>query len=194
MQQKQKNGCGANLLIPQDGRAICLRCAALPPRRSLVLDYLWLKVASDVMDSRMELTRRQLSMMLALAQAQLSRSENSILPSRCYKFEDLPVKTNSKTGAKTRQVFRGATHDGVPVDLHITTMPPGEMPHPPHHHTHEEIFLIQQGALEATIAGKTTIVGPGSVIYIHSNEEHGVKATGDIPAQYFVFAIGDVTA
>jgi quercetin dioxygenase-like cupin family protein len=142
----------------------------------------------------MELSRRQLPILFALAQAELLQAEGSVLPSHCYEFQNLPVKTDSKTGAQSRQVFRGTTHDGFAIDLHITTMPPGQMPHPPHHHPHEEIFFVQKGSLEATVQGKTTTVGPGSVIYIHSNDEHGVKAVGDVPAQYFVFALGSLTA
>jgi quercetin dioxygenase-like cupin family protein len=136
----------------------------------------------------MELSRRELPFLFALAQS--VRAEDSILPSRCYEFSQLPVQRNSKTGAQSRQVFRGATHDGFPIDLHITTMPPGQMPHPPHRHVHEEMFLVQQGSLEVTIAGKTCTAGPGSVVYVHSNEEHGVRCTGDVPAQYFVLALG----
>jgi mannose-6-phosphate isomerase-like protein (cupin superfamily) len=64
------------------------------------------------------------------------------------------------------------------------------MPHPPHHHVHEEMFLVSKGTLEVTIAGKSTVIGPGSAAYVHSDEEHGVRNTGQEPAQYFVVAIG----
>ncbi|HEY7212232.1 MAG TPA: cupin domain-containing protein [Bryobacteraceae bacterium] len=143
----------------------------------------------------MEPSRREVALLLSFLTASAAETaENSFLPSRCYDFNSLPVKKNSKTGAESRQVFHGTTHDGFPIDLHITTMPPGQMPHPAHHHEHEEMMLVQQGSLEATISGKTTVVGPGSVVYIHSNEEHGLKCTGDIPAQYFVLALGRQTS
>ncbi len=139
----------------------------------------------------MDFSRRQLSLLLPLlAVRPSSGAEEAALPSKCYPFESLPVKTNPATGAESRQVLHGTTHDGFPVDLHITTMPPGQMPHPAHHHAHEEMMLIQQGQLEVTISGKISVVGPGSVIYIHSNEEHGLKCTGDTAAQYFVLALG----
>jgi mannose-6-phosphate isomerase-like protein (cupin superfamily) len=141
-----------------------------------------------------KLSRRDLSILLPLAAAHATAAESNVLPSHCYEFKDLPVKTNAKTHAESRQVFHGTTHDGFPIDLHITTMPPGQMPHPAHHHIDEEMMLVQQGSLEVTIAGKTSVVGPGSVIYIHSNEEHGLKATGDVPAQYFVLALGKQTS
>ncbi|MGA8028446.1 MAG: cupin domain-containing protein [Bryobacteraceae bacterium] len=94
---------------------------------------------------------------------------------------------------ETRQVFTGLTHSGCPIDLHISTLPPGQMPHPPHRHVHEEMMLISQGTLEATISGQSKTAGPGSVIYIFSNEQHGLKNVGDVPAQYFVLAIGNKT-
>ncbi len=139
----------------------------------------------------MDFSRRELNVLFPLLAVRASSAaEETPLPSKCYPFESLPVKTNPTTGAEFRQVLRGTTHDGFPIDLHITTMPPGQMPHPPHHHVHEEMMLIQQGHLEVTISGKTSIVGPGSVIYIHSNQEHGLKSTGDVAAQYFVLALG----
>jgi quercetin dioxygenase-like cupin family protein len=143
----------------------------------------------------MDFSRREVNVLFSLLTGlgQARSADGPVLPSHCYNFPDLTVSTNAKTGAKSREVFHGTTHDGFPVDLHITTMPPGEMPHPAHRHPHEEMMLIQQGSLEVTIEGKKTVVGPGSVIYIHSNDEHGLKCTGNVPAQYFVLALGHKT-
>jgi quercetin dioxygenase-like cupin family protein len=148
------------------------------------------KIFDSSMEPKLNLTRRDLSLLLPLLATQVSAGKAAPLPSQCYSFESLPVHHDPKNGAESRQVFTGTTHDGFPIDLHITTMPPGQMPHPPHHHVHEEMMLIQTGYLEATIAGKSTTVGPGSVIYIHSNEEHGLKNCGQVTAQYFVLALG----
>jgi mannose-6-phosphate isomerase-like protein (cupin superfamily) len=120
--------------------------------------------------------------------------EASVLPSKAYAFESLPVKTNPANQMEIRDVFRGKTQTGCPLALHISTLPAGEMPHPPHHHVHEELMLIKQGRLQFTISGQTSTVGPGSVVYINSNEEHGLKNVGDTPAQYFVVEIGSDSA
>ena len=103
-------------------------------------------------------------------------------------FDQLPVHTNG--GNASRPVLDGMTHAGAHLEVHETTLAAGSMPHPPHHHVHEEMFLVSKGTLEVTIAGKSTVIGPGSAAYVHSDEEHGVRNTGQEPAQYFVVAIG----
>ena len=139
----------------------------------------------------MDLSRREVSALFSAFLPGIPGSAtNFVLPSAVFSFDSLPAKVNPKTHAAGRQVLAGTTHEGFPIDLHITTMPPGQMPHPPHHHIHEEMMLVQQGTLEVTIAGKTNVVGPGSVIYVHSNEEHSLKSVGGVAAQYFVLALG----
>ena len=142
----------------------------------------------------MESSRRHFSMLLpALLAATRADSAPSVLPSKCYPFDRLPLKTNPQNHNETRDVFDGLTHSGVHIDLHITTLAPGQMPHPQHQHVHEEMVMLQTGTLEVTILGQSTKLGPGSVAYVHSNEMHGWKNVGDTPAQYFVFAIGHET-
>ena len=98
------------------------------------------------------------------------------------------MKTNGKN--RSRAVFDGETHGGFPVELHMTQLAPGEAPHPPHHHSHEEVLMLHEGTLEVTISGKVTNLTPGSVAFVASNEEHGWKNPGNVPAQYFVMALG----
>jgi mannose-6-phosphate isomerase-like protein (cupin superfamily) len=140
----------------------------------------------------MNYSRRDLSLLLPALLAPRADGEGNILPSECFAFNELPVKTNPQTHNESRQVLHGETHTGYPIDLHITRLAPGQMPHPPHHHEHEEMMLIQEGMLEFTIAGVGKRIGPGSVAYVHSNEEHGLKNVGDVMAQYFVLAFGQM--
>lgn len=143
----------------------------------------------------MDHSRRDLTLLLpALLAAARAGAEASILPSKCYAFDELPAKTNPANHMETRDVFRGKTQTGCPLALHISTLPPGQMPHPPHHHVHEEMMLIKEGLLQFTIAGKTCTVKTGAVVYINSNEEHGMKNIGDTPARYFVVEIGAESA
>ena len=140
----------------------------------------------------MKLSRRDLSALLpALAAAQSAMAQSNAKPtlaSKAYRFEDLPEKVNGQN--RSRDVFNGKNHSGFPVDIHITDLGPGQMPHAAHHHVHEEIVMLQTGLLDVTIEGKLTRVTAGSVVYVNSNEEHGWKNPGPERARYFVMAIG----
>jgi quercetin dioxygenase-like cupin family protein len=136
----------------------------------------------------MDFSRRELALIPFLAAAQSVEGAATVLPSKAYKFEDLPIKVSGQN--RTRAVLNGATHSGFPVEVHLTELGPGQAPHPPHHHSHEEMILIQQGTVEVTISGNSTTLGPGSSAYVASNEEHGWRNVGTENAQYFVIALG----
>jgi mannose-6-phosphate isomerase-like protein (cupin superfamily) len=55
---------------------------------------------------------------------------------------------------------------------------------------HSEMWLIREGIVEITVNGKSHQLGPGSVGFVQSNDEHGIKNPGATPATYFVVAIG----
>ena len=142
----------------------------------------------------MEHTRRDLTfivMALAAVRAPVEAegSPEEVLPSKCYSFASLSART-SANGMEMRQVFSGATHQGVQINMHITTLLPGQSPHPAHTHVHEEMMMIETGTLEVTIAGQATRIGPGSLAYVHSNDLHMLRNVGEAPATYFVLAIG----
>jgi len=140
----------------------------------------------------MPITRRDLSLMIpALAAAGASAQEKpakKVLTAATYKYEDLPVKQSGLN--QSRAVMDGMTHSNFPVELHMTKLAPGQMPHPPHHHVNEEILMVKNGDLEVIQGGVTSRVGPGSVVYVQSNVEHGWKNVGSEPAEYFVIALG----
>jgi quercetin dioxygenase-like cupin family protein len=136
-------------------------------------------------------SRRDLGIILpalAAATASAQEKENKTLPSKAFKYEDLPVKINGEN--KSRAVLNGETHSGFPIELHMTELAAGQAPHPPHQHVHEELLMLQQGTLDATIKGQTTQVTAGSVVFLASNDEHGWRNPGPGPAQYFVIALG----
>jgi quercetin dioxygenase-like cupin family protein len=135
-------------------------------------------------------TRRDLAFLLPALFTAPAVAESSTLPSKAYAFDSLPLTTNPTNHMEIRDVFRGRTQTGCPLALHISTLPPGQMPHPPDHHVHEEMMLIRQGVLQFEISGQTSTVTAGSVVYINSNEQHGLKNVGDVSAQYFVVEIG----
>jgi quercetin dioxygenase-like cupin family protein len=79
---------------------------------------------------------------------------------------------------------------GFPVELHITELGPGQAPHAPHKHEHEEMVMLRSGELDVTISGQTTRATAGSVVIVASNEMHGWRNPGLEPAMYFVIALG----
>src|SRR5271155_2037375 len=123
-----------------------------------------------------------------LTQAQASQSSPSPLPSAVYPFASLPV--NESPNVITRHILKGRLATGESIEVHETTLPPGGAPHPPHHHVHSEMWLIREGTVELTINGARYQLGPGSVGFVHSNEEHGITNVGATPATYFVVAVG----
>ena len=109
----------------------------------------------------MEFTRRDLSVMLsALFAAQASAAEKSmnVLPSGIFPFDQLQVKREPEWKQSLAGVY-GTTHDGFPIDMHITELAPGNMPHPPHHHVHEEMVMMIEGELLVTILDKSEKIG-----------------------------------
>lgn len=140
----------------------------------------------------MKISRRQLAAIVpALAAAQTKDAkEKPVLASKCYVYEDLTARKTAATGNEQRAVFDGVTHTKYPLEMHITSLAAGQAPHAPHHHVHEEMIMLRNGQLDVTIAGKTTRVTAGSVVYVYSNEEHGWKNPGPDRAEYFVLAVG----
>jgi mannose-6-phosphate isomerase-like protein (cupin superfamily) len=123
-----------------------------------------------------------------LLQSGSSAAQESSMPSAMYPFEKLAIRT-TKT-SQIRDVLKGKLATGESLEVHETTLPPSAAPHPPHHHVHSEMWLIREGTVELTVNGTSYRLGSGSVGFVHSNDEHGIKNVGSTPATYFVVAIG----
>jgi quercetin dioxygenase-like cupin family protein len=85
-----------------------------------------------------------------------------------------------------RSVFRGATPTLEELEIHVTTLNPGQTSHLPHTHPNEEMIIIREGTVETLSNGKWVRTGPGSIIFNASNELHGLKNVGTTPATYHV--------
>jgi quercetin dioxygenase-like cupin family protein len=136
----------------------------------------------------MKFSRREACFWLPALMASQGWAAGAPTPSKVFRFEDLPVEYED--GNSFRRILKGTTHIGYEIEMHETDLAPGAMPHPAHHHAHEEVFLVREGTLEVTIAGRASPLGPGSVAYVASNDEHGIKNAGTTHAQYFVIALG----
>lgn len=106
------------------------------------------------------------------------------LSSAIYDWNDIKAES-TKTG-EVRQFLRASTLTLDELELHVTTLNPGEAPHPPHQHPDEELIIIKEGTVESTVNGITKRVGPGSVIFQASDQMHGIKNVGTARAVYHV--------
>ena len=149
----------------------------------------------DGVEDPMKMTRREVCSLLPAGMLPVfvpiaeAGEQGDALPSGGHAFETLTVHT-TPSGAQTREALKGKLATGEALETHATTLPPGAMPHPPHHHVHSEMFLMREGTLELTVSGKTYQLGPGAIGFVRSNEEHGVKNVGTTAANYFVVEIG----
>ena len=144
-----------------------------------------------------EMNRRELGVALSAlammsgltAEAQTAGAEPPLLKSAIFPYDALAVK-HSANGGESRAVLRGTLATGEAVEVHETLLPPGQMPHPPHRHTHSEFQLVREGKLQVLGEGPNGVIGPGGVIFHASGVLHGLKNIGDTTASYFVVAIG----
>jgi len=139
----------------------------------------------------MQIDRRNLCSVLPFAlMASAWASDEHTLTSGSFAFDDLKPRPNANGSGEVRSVTQGTTPTGEQVEVHETTLKPGASPHAPHRHKQSEFWLIAKGTLEVTINDKSYQLGPGSVGFAASNDLHGVKNVGTVPATYFVIAIG----
>src|SRR5258708_12818105 len=113
------------------------------------------------------MTRRDLivalitaSLTLGAAAARAARS--AVLSSQVFDWNAMTAKPN-KTGA-VRTVVQAPTATLDELEIHITTLRPGETPHPPHKHPDEELLVVKEGTVESLVNGELTRIWPGSTI------------------------------
>ena len=138
------------------------------------------------MITRRDLLVAAISMSLAVAGITFAESNGKPVMHSCvFNWADLKARP-TKVG-ESRGVFDAPTPTLAEFECHITTLNPGESPHPPHRHQEEELMVIKEGTLEALQGDKTNIVTAGGIIFEASNELHGLRNIGTNRATYFVF-------
>ncbi len=114
----------------------------------------------------------------------LVTSTPTTLPSVVYNFDQLNVQ---KTAAgERRSVFQEATATLDQLEVHITTLDPGQQAHAPHRHPHEEMMMLKEGTLEAFVNGRHIPMPTGSILFLAPNDLHNVRNVGTTRATYFV--------
>jgi quercetin dioxygenase-like cupin family protein len=108
----------------------------------------------------------------------------AVLGSMAYDWTALTVR-ETKVGA-SRQVVRAPTATLDELEIHITTLNPGQTSHAPHQHPNEELLIVKEGTVEALVAGEWKRLGVGSLIFQASNQPHAIRNAGAGPATYHV--------
>jgi quercetin dioxygenase-like cupin family protein len=112
--------------------------------------------------------------------------------STVFHWDKMEAKPNAK-GAR-REIVNSPTTTLQSWEGHITTLKAGEAPHAAHRHPDEELIVVKDGVMEATINGVAQRGGPGSIFFYSSNDLHGMKNVGGTEATYYVFrAITEAT-
>ena len=125
-------------------------------------------------------------MLIGALAAAPGQSAGAVMGSTAVSWEEIQAKPSGTGITRAKQVFRDPTATLDELELHVSTLPVGQSPHPPHKHPDEEIVIIKEGTVEALVNGETKRVGPGSVIFQAANQMHGTKNVGDVPAVYHV--------
>jgi len=107
-----------------------------------------------------------------------------VMRSKVFDWNSLTDKPTA-TGS-VRAVCSSPTATLENLEIHISTLKPGLMSHPPHKHPNEELIIVRQGTVETLSNGEWIRVGPGSVIFNGSNQLHGFRNAGAEPAIYHV--------
>ena len=134
------------------------------------------------------ITRRDLFVAFAAAAATAGAfalaDQRPVMGSAVFDWNAIPVKPSAV--GSTRSFFSERTATLENLEVHVTTLNPGQSPHPPHRHPNEELIIVQQGTMEVLSNGEWKRVGPGSVIFNASNQLHGLKNVGAGQAVYHV--------
>lgn len=120
----------------------------------------------------------------ALGTAAVAQQQTSVLPSSVFDWDAMAAK-QTEVGS-SRQIVRAPTATLDELEMHITTLNPGQTSHAPHKHVNEELIIIREGTVETLSNGEWKKLGPGSVIFNASNQLHGIKSVGTSPATYHV--------
>ena len=121
---------------------------------------------------------------LTLAAVAGTSARADVLGSTLFDWTTLTPQPN-RTG-EVRRVVQKPTATLDELEIHITTLRPGEQSHPPHQHVNEEILIVKEGTVEALVNGELKRGGAGSLIFQASNLPHSIKNVGTVPATYHV--------
>ncbi len=72
------------------------------------------------------------------------------------------------------------------LHLHITEIPAGTRPHPPHTHSGAEAFYVLEGSGVIETESGTIPLEPNQAVILDASRVHGLVNTGSKPMKYIV--------
>ena len=120
----------------------------------------------------------------ALKSVGAAEDQQQILGPTVFHWDEMKV-VKTKVG-EVRSLCKQPTATLDQLEMHVSTLKPGLMSHPPHRHVNEELIILRDGECETLSDGNWVKVGPGSVVFNASNSLHGVRNVGTTPATYHV--------
>lgn len=114
-------------------------------------------------------------------------AQQSTLPSGNYRWSQI-IQQQSGNRQATR-LLKGSTLDNEELSIHTTTLLPNQKNHAPQASTNaEELIIIKEGQVEATVENETKTLGPGGLILLISGDKQSIKNSSNIPATYYVIS------
>jgi XRE family transcriptional regulator, regulator of sulfur utilization len=135
------------------------------------------------MITRRDVTVSLFTLALTASVAALAQTPE-LMHSTAFDWTTMTAKPNAY--GEVRSVVRRPTATLAELEMHVTTLNPGQTSHAPHQHPNEELIIIREGTVEALVHGDWKKLGPGSIIFQASNELHGIKNVGSGAATYHV--------
>lgn len=96
-------------------------------------------------------------------------------------------KVQNTGNMERRTILNGQTLDLTNLEIHASTLLPGQMNHPPKASPEaEEVIIIKEGSVQATVEDSTKTLGPGGLILLEAGDKQSMKNISDRPVTYYV--------
>lgn len=129
----------------------------------------------------MKITLLGLSFLLSISVL----AQKDTLPSGVYSWSK--AKVQKAGNLERRQILDGSTLDLINLEIHTTTLQPGQMNHPLRANaTGEELIIIKEGSVKVIIEDSTKVLGPGGVSLLLAGDNQSMINTSDKPVTYYV--------
>ncbi|WP_324678596.1 cupin domain-containing protein [Hymenobacter sp. GOD-10R] len=107
------------------------------------------------------------------------------LPSGVYSGTAQAVKKDG--GRESQQLAKGSTLDLAELAIHTSTLGPGQTNHPLQaYNDAEELVVVKEGSLTATVKDSTKTLGPGGLALIVAGDKQSFKNATKAPVTYYV--------